>query len=173
MARLFAKRYLSLSHVDSSNLPCMVDISSKILSIREAHARCFVTFPQVVFETLRNTNGDIITRKGPVITTAIIAGVLAAKKTHELIPFCHQVPLDDCKIEIAEDNMQPFSLRIDVMVRTHYNTGVEMEALVGASNAALVVYDMCKALSHDIKINDLKLMSKSGGKRLFARDDNN
>lgn len=155
-----------LSHIDSRNRPTMVDVSDKTPSAREAHARSIVEFPSSVAERL--VDGDIETAKGPVFATAIIAGVMAAKKTHELIPFCHPLGLDNCKIsiEMNEDN----NAVIDCRCKVHHRTGVEMEALTGASVAALTVYDMCKALSHDIVIRDTRLMAKSGGKKDFDRD---
>ena len=153
-----------LSHVDSENRPTMVDVSNKSVSERTAHAQSVVRLPQ---EVMSQFSGDeIATKKGPVFATAIIAGVMAAKKTHELIPFCHPLGLDSCKvtIEIAED-----SAVIDCVCKVTHKTGVEMEALTGASVAALTVYDMVKALSHDIVITETKLMAKSGGKRDFDR----
>src|SRR5690606_30034450 len=105
-------------------------------------------------------------KKGPVFDTAIIAGVLAAKRTHELIPFCHPLPLDGVKIDIRATRT---GLVITCQVSVTHTTGVEMEALTGASVAALTVYDMCKALSHDIRIGPVQLVSKRGGKRDFRR----
>jgi len=113
------------------------------------------------------TEGEIRTAKGPVFATAIVAGVMAAKRTHELIPFCHPLGLDNCKITIE---MEANNAVIDCRCKVHHRTGVEMEALTGASIAALTVYDMCKALSHDIRITDLRLMAKTGGKQDFHRD---
>ncbi len=106
--------------------------------------------------------GEIQTKKGPVFHTAIVAGVMAAKKTHELIPFCHPLAIEDCKIEIrlGEDGVA----RIDCRVKVTHKTGVEMEALTGASVAALTIYDMCKSLSHDIVIGETYLVEKRGGK---------
>lgn len=154
-----------LSHVDARNQPTMVDVSSKEKTDRTAHARCFVSFPDSMVERL--VDGDIKTAKGPVFATAIVAGVMAAKRTHELIPFCHPLGLDQCKItiDLAEDGRA----QVDCVCKVHHRTGVEMEALTGASVAALTVYDMCKALSHDIVITDTRLMAKSGGKRDFVR----
>jgi cyclic pyranopterin monophosphate synthase len=102
------------------------------------------------------------TKKGPVFDTAIIAGVMAAKRTHELIPFCHPLALEDCRIEIETVRA---GLVIRCRVSVHHRTGVEMEALTGATVAALTVYDMCKALSHAIEITSVRLVEKSGGKR--------
>lgn len=153
-----------LSHVDSENRPTMVDVSAKSVTVRAAHARSIVLLPAEVLAQI--SNDDIVTKKGPVFSTAIIAGVMAAKKTHELIPFCHPLGLDDCKISIVVQDRQAV---IDCRCKVSHKTGVEMEALTGASVAALTIYDMLKALSHDIVIRDTRLMAKSGGKRDFER----
>ena len=121
--------------------------------------------PEVLAELDGN---EIATKKGPVFTTAVIAGVMAAKKTHELIPFCHPLGLDNCKITI---NMSDDNAVIDCRCKVHHKTGVEMEALTGATIAALTVYDMCKAMSHDIVIGETRLIAKSGGKKDFVHDD--
>ena len=155
-----------LSHIDEQNQPAMVDISGKTVTDREAHARTIVEFPDDVAS--RFCGGDIETAKGPVFTTAIIAGVMAAKRTHELIPFCHPLGLNNCKVTIELDEQQ--RAVIDCICKVHHRTGVEMEALTGASIAALTVYDMCKALSHDIVIRETRLISKTGGKKDFSRD---
>jgi cyclic pyranopterin monophosphate synthase len=157
---------MSLSHVDSDNRPAMVDVSGKTATQREAHARTIVVFPPVVAE--RFAEGDIRTAKGPVFATAIVAGVMAAKKTHDLIPFCHPLGLEDCRITIELDERG--RAVIDCVCKVTHRTGVEMEALTGASVAALTIYDMCKALSHDITIAETRLMAKSGGKEDFRRD---
>ena len=151
-----------LSHVDDANRPTMVDVGDKTATDRTATARSIVRLPAQVVAAL---DGDEIeTKKGPVFATAIIAGVMAAKKTHELIPFCHPLGLDNCKISINVDADQAV---IDCSCRVHHKTGVEMEALTGASVAALTIYDMCKALSHDIVIGETRLISKTGGKQDF------
>lgn len=155
-----------LSHVDDQNLPTMVDISGKSASRREAHARSAVFLPAEILQHI--SEDEIATKKGPVFATAIIAGVMAAKKTHELIPFCHPLGLDDCKISIS---VLADEAIIDCRCKVSHKTGVEMEALTGASIAALTVYDMLKALSHDMVIRDTRLMAKSGGKRDFERDE--
>ncbi len=154
-----------LSHIDAQNRPTMVDVSGKTVTAREARARATVRLPEVVLQAV--TGNDIESRKGPVFATAIIAGVMAAKRTHELIPFCHALGLEKCTIDIRIDAGCAI---IECACRVHNKTGVEMEALTGASVAALTVYDMCKALSHDIVIADIRLLSKSGGKREI-RDD--
>ncbi len=155
-----------LSHIDEHNRPTMVDVSDKNATDREAHARTIVELPDAVLAEL---DGDeIATKKGPVFATAIIAGVMAAKKTHELIPFCHPLGLENCKITIGVSGGQAI---IDCRCKVHHKTGVEMEALTGASVAALTIYDMCKALSHDIVIGETRLMAKTGGKKDFVRDE--
>jgi len=155
-----------LSHIDQKNRPTMVDVSAKEATDRQAHARAIVEFPADVAS--RFSGGDIDTAKGPVFTTAIIAGVMAAKRTHELIPFCHPLGLDNCKVTI-ELNADSQAV-IDCRCKVRHRTGVEMEALTGASIAALTVYDMCKALSHEIVIRDTRLISKTGGKKDYLRD---
>ncbi len=155
-----------LSHIDAQNRPTMVDVSEKRTSDREAHAQARVHLPDEAATLI--SGDDIQTKKGPVFATAIIAGVMAAKKTHELIPFCHPLGLDNCKVAIEMDGTD---VVIDCRCKVHHKTGVEMEALTGASVAALTVYDMLKAVSHDIVISDTKLMAKSGGKRDFQRND--
>src|SRR6201995_129874 len=122
----------------------MVDVSGKVVTQRVAMAEARVRFPANVAAALRKSGHR--TKKGPVFDTAIIAGVMAAKRTHDLIPFCHPLPLEDCKIEIAWG--APNEVLIECSVRATHKTGVEMEALTGASVAALTIYDMCKALTH-------------------------
>ncbi len=155
-----------LSHVDEKNQPTMVDVSGKKITDREAHARTIVEFPADVAS--RFSAGDIETAKGPVFATAIIAGVMAAKRTHELIPFCHPLGLNNCKVTIELDELQ--RVVINCVCKVHHRTGVEMEALTGASVAALTIYDMCKALSHDIVIRETRLIAKTGGKQDFSHD---
>ncbi len=154
-----------LNHIDNQNNPTMVDVSSKSMTQREATAQTLITLPNEVKTVL--SDGEIHSKKGPVIQTAIIAGVMAAKKTHELIPFCHPLPLDDCKIKI--DLTTANDLIISCKCKVTAKTGVEMEALTGASIAALTVYDMCKALSHDIVISETRLIQKTGGKSDYQK----
>jgi len=142
----------------------MVDVGAKPITARVALAQADMRLPCAVALALRKTGHR--TKKGPVFDTAIIAGVMAAKRTHELLPFCHPLALDDCSIEIAAVRG---GLRIRCRVAVHHRTGVEMEALTGATIAALTVYDMCKALSHDIQITSVRLLEKSGGKRTVKR----
>ncbi len=138
----------------------MVDVGAKAVTRRTARAEARVWLPAEVRE--RFAEGDIRGPKGPVFHTAIVAGVMAAKKTDALIPLCHSLPLDDCKIAIVLDGEEA---RIECAVATSHKTGVEMEALTGASVAALTLYDMCKALSHGIEIRSVRLLEKTGGKR--------
>jgi cyclic pyranopterin phosphate synthase len=149
-----------LSHVDDQNRPRMVDVSGKTPTYRTAHARALVALPREVAAAI--TGGELITPKGPVFHTAIVAGTMAAKKTSELIPMCHPIGLDDCRIDIALNADD--TLTIDCRCAVTHKTGVEMEAMTGASVAALTVYDMCKGLSRGIVIRELKLVEKRGGK---------
>jgi cyclic pyranopterin phosphate synthase len=154
-----------LTHIDNKGNPTMVDVSVKQVTHRTATARSIVSLPAEVLDHL--TNDDIQTKKGSVFQTAIIAGIMAAKKTGDLIPLCHPLGLDNCKINIGLNEKQ--EVVIDCTASITAKTGVEMEALVGASIAALTVYDMCKAMSHDIIVKETKLIEKSGGKRDFKR----
>lgn len=151
----------------------MVDISSKGTTVRTAHARCFVVLPPVLRQVFDGVGdgGQLHNKKGPVVTTAVLAGICGAKKTADLIPLCHPVALEDCDVSVVFER-ELSRLRLDCNVRTSGKTGVEMEALVGLSTAALCVYDMCKGLSQDIIITELQLMSKTGGKKDFIRKAN-
>jgi cyclic pyranopterin phosphate synthase len=149
------------THVDERRQPAMVDVGGKAVTHRTATAEARVRFPAAVAEALRESGFE--TSKGPVFHTAIVAGVMAAKRTHELIPFCHPLGIEDCRIEIDMNERGEAVIRCTVSV--HHKTGVEMEALTGASVAALTVYDMCKALSHEIVVAELRLVEKHGGKR--------
>jgi len=154
-----------LTHLDAANRPTMVDVGDKTSTFREAAAEALVELPPAAARALKAAGHR--TKKGPVFDTAIVAGVMAAKRTHELIPFCHPLALERCKVEIASG--AGGTLRIVCSVAVHHKTGVEMEALTGASAAALTIYDMCKALSHDIEISSVRLLGKTGGKRDFDR----
>ena len=142
----------------------MVDVSGKAESLRTATAEAIVRFPAEAFRALESAG--FATGKGPVFHTAVVAGTMAAKRTHELIPFCHPLGLDRCDISIEPTDGHAVAIRCTAAV--HHRTGVEMEALTGASVAALTVYDMCKALSHGIVIESLRLLGKTGGKSDFA-----
>jgi cyclic pyranopterin phosphate synthase len=155
----------SFSHLDKQGNPVMVDVAPKSITHRTATAQAIVELPEEVIDLLQGD--EIQTKKGPVLQTAILAGIMGAKKTSELIPLCHPLGLENCKVTIRFNESN--QLIIQCMAEVTGKTGVEMEALTGASVAALTVYDMCKAFSHDIHIREIKLMAKSGGKSAFNR----
>ncbi len=155
-----------LSHVDARNLPQMVDVGGKPVTLRTARAAALVVLPRGLAELLED--GEIRTPKGPIFQAAILAGIMGAKRTSELIPLCHLLPLDDCRVEITtRPASADGSVEVEVAcsARTQARTGVEMEAMTGASVAALTLYDMGKAVSHGIVIREIRLLEKTGGKR--------
>ena len=154
------------THLDDSGKPSMVDVGGKKATNRKARARCIVVLDEAILELLEND--ELQTKKGPVFQTAIIAGVMAAKRTGELIPLCHPIGMDNCQIDIHINEKR--EVVVDCTASILAKTGVEMEALTGASIAALTIYDMCKAFSHNIIIKETMLMEKTGGKRDFKRD---
>lgn len=137
----------------------MVDVSDKSPTKRTAIAQSIVKIPRIIVDLFKE--GDINTPKGPVFATAVIAGTMGAKKTSDLIPFCHPIGLENCKIRIE---LKGDDVTIECEVSTHNKTGVEMEALTGASIAALTIYDMCKSVSHGMIISETRLIKKTGGK---------
>jgi cyclic pyranopterin phosphate synthase len=153
-----------LTHLDEHDQPTMVDVGGKTATRRVALAEARVLLPAHVQRALEQTGHR--TKKGPIFDTAIIAGVMAAKRTHELIPFCHPLGLEHCSVEI---DIVPEGLHVRCSAAVTHKTGVEMEALTGASVAALTIYDMCKALSHEIEIQTVRLVQKTGGKSDFER----
>lgn len=153
------------SHLDPKGNPTMVDVSEKSVSKRVAVAQSIVKLPKEIIDQLNND--EIQTKKGPVFQTAILAGIMAIKKTSDIIPLCHPLPLTKSKIDISIDEND--QVIITSMAKVEGKTGVEMEALTGASVAALTIYDMCKGFSHDIEIVETKLMKKTGGKSDFER----
>jgi cyclic pyranopterin phosphate synthase len=155
-----------LSHIDRANRPRMVDVGGKRTKRRTAHAVAVVVLPPALARML--DAGDIATPKGPVFQTAILAGIMGAKRTSDLIPLCHPLPIDDCTVEIEARPPGPDGsalVEIHCRARTEARTGVEMEALTGASVAALTLYDMGKAVSHGIVIREVRLLEKTGGKK--------
>jgi cyclic pyranopterin monophosphate synthase len=152
-----------LSHIDNTGKAIMVDVTEKEVTKRTAIASTRIVLPIVIWEEFEK--GDIQTKKGSVVQVAVIAGIMAAKKTSDLIPLCHTIGLTDCKIDISKQLEN--ELLITCKITTESRTGVEMEALVGSSVAALCIYDMCKAMSHDIVILETKLIQKTGGKHDF------
>lgn len=155
------KQVSKLTHIDADGRPAMVDVSGKVATARAATAECRVRFPADVAAELRRSG--LKSAKGGVVETAIVAGTMAVKRTHELIPFCHPLPIDGIRFGIDWRNER--ELEIVCTVKTVHRTGVEMEALTGATIAALTVYDMCKALSHAIVLGPARLRGKRGGKR--------
>ncbi len=154
------------SHLDKSGKATMVDVSNKKVSKRTAKAQATVYLPDAV---MMHFNGqDVETKKGGVFQTAILAGIMGAKKTSDLIPLCHPLALDNCKVEITVSTNNTVVITTEANIES--KTGVEMEALTAASVAALTVYDMCKSMSHDIIIKEIKLLLKSGGKSDFKRE---
>ncbi|KAJ0402304.1 hypothetical protein ATCC90586_006382 [Pythium insidiosum] len=160
----------AFTHVDADGRqPKMVDVGAKAVTRRSATARTTIRLPPTVLRELQRHGGsELAGPKGPIGATAIIAGVLGAKQTSSLIPFCHPLPLEDVQVRITTPRED--QIAIECEVRVTHKTGVEMEALTGASVAALCVYDMCKALSHDIVIEETRLVSKRGGKRDVGPD---
>ncbi len=155
-----------LTHLDARNRPAMVDVGGKAVTRRSALASAVVSLPPALARLV--TANEIQSKKGPLFQTAILAGVMGAKKTSELIPLCHPLPLDDCQIAIEAglpDQTGAVDVTIQCRASTHARTGVEMEALTGATIAALTLYDMGKAVSHGIEIRDVRLLEKTGGKR--------
>lgn len=155
----------NFTHLDKKGKASMVDVSEKKITYRIAIAQSIVVLPDEVLEKL--IDEDIQTKKGSVFQTAIIAGIMAAKKTGELIPLCHPLGLDNCKIDIDINKQKELVIICSASVTA--KTGIEMEALVGATIAALTVYDMCKGLSHNIVIKEIRLLKKTGGKNDFER----
>jgi cyclic pyranopterin monophosphate synthase len=152
----------SLSHLDSNALPTMVDVAEKQATTRQATAQATVFLgPEIVALVKDN---EIVSKKGAVFQTAIIAGTMGAKKTPDLIPMCHPIGLESIKFAIEVVGDEAIIL---CTCRLTAKTGVEMEALTGATIAALTLYDMCKAMSHTIEIRSIKLLEKIGGKSYF------
>ena len=150
-----------LTHINQKNQAAMVDVSDKLMSKRVAIAKSLVLLPKPILSKLEND--ELISKKGPVFQTAIIAGTMAAKKTGDLIPLCHPIGLESCDISIKVISDE--GVEITCHVSVSHKTGVEMEALTGASVAALTIYDMCKSMSHKIEIKNTKLVKKTGGKK--------
>ncbi len=155
------------THLDKDGNPSMVDVGAKAITKRVAIARSKVVLEDKILQQLEND--DIQTKKGPVFQTAIIAGVMAAKKTSELIPLCHPLSLDNCQVRIFLNKDKEVVVECEASVTS--KTGVEMEALTGASVAALTIYDMCKAFSNNIIIKETRLIKKTGGKSDFELEE--
>ena len=160
-----------LTHVSAAGLPAMVDVGAKPRTFRRARAQAVVYLPAAVRELLQGA--ELHSAKGPVFQTAVTAGIMAAKRTGELIPLCHPIGLDSCDVAVQLDGAG--NAVVTCVAAVEHKTGVEMEALTGAAVAALTIYDMCKAVSHDIAIREVRLLEKSGGKSDYraggSRDD--
>jgi cyclic pyranopterin monophosphate synthase len=154
------------THLDAQNNPNMVDVSEKKITKRTARAQAIVILNDEILSHF--ADDDIKTKKGSVFQIAVIAGIMAAKKTSDLIPLCHPLGLENCDVSIRLNEKK--EVIVECIASLTSKTGVEMEALTGATVAALTIYDMCKAFSHDIEIRSVMLMEKTGGKRDFKRD---
>lgn len=156
-----ANKNATLSHLDSDGDITMVDVSGKTPTTREAYAAGLVRFPNAIYEQIKAADG--MTKKGSITQTAHIAGIMAAKRTHDLIPLCHPLPLDKIGLSFDYDD-ENSSIHVTATVKVTHKTGVEMEALTAVSVACLTIYDMTKAISHDITIDNVRLITKTGGK---------
>ena len=148
-----------LTHLDASGAASMVDVSEKDITVREASAEGAVTMLPATLALIRS--GDA--RKGDVLGTARIAGIMAAKRTHELIPLCHPLLLDRVAVDLEPDDSLP-GIRVTATVRVSGRTGVEMETLTAVSVACLTIYDMVKAVDRGMTIGEVRLIAKSGGR---------
>ncbi len=151
----------ALSHLDGNGDITIVDVSGKTATTREANATGQVRFPSEIYAQIKAADG--MTKKGSITQTAHIAGIMAAKRTHDMIPLCHPLPLEKIGLTFTYDDALS-SITVSAVVKVTHKTGVEMEALTAVSVACLTIYDMTKALSHDIVINDIHLIKKTGGK---------
>jgi cyclic pyranopterin phosphate synthase len=149
----------TLTHIAASGEAHMVDVGEKDVTVRTARAEGAVSMQAETLETILAGNA----RKGDVLGAARIAGIMAAKKTHELIPLCHPLLIDKVTLDITPDRDLP-GLRVAAEVRVSGRTGVEMEALTAVSVACLTIYDMAKAIDRDMVIGEIRLMQKSGGR---------
>jgi len=157
------------SHLDAQNRPQMVDVGDKTPTSRTAHAVAVVVLPPELAARLED--GEIATAKGPIFQAAILAGIMGAKRTSDLIPLCHPLPLEDCQIRIepgAPAKNGEVEVAIHCRTRTVAKTGIEMEALTGAVVAALTLYDMGKAVTHGIVIKEVRLLEKTGGRSDYS-----
>ena len=157
---------MSFSHLKNNKEVRMVDISNKKITYREAHAVAVIEFNEKTFKKIISDQSP----KGPIFNTAILAGTLAAKKTHELIPLCHNINLSSINIDFKIITKNS-SVEVNSIVKSSYKTGVEMEALTACSIACLTIYDMCKSFDKEIIINKIRLKYKSGGKSGEYKND--
>ena len=148
-----------VSHLDKKNNPIMVNVGDKNTTKRIAEAQGEVVFDKLTFKKIEKLKS----KKGSIKNIAIVAGIMGAKETSRLIPLCHNIPIDSVNVEITK-NIKTNSLKVSALVQTSYKTGVEMEALTAVTVSCLTIYDMCKYLNKAIKIKNIKLVSKKGGK---------
>ena len=148
-----------VSHLDNKNNPIMVDVGEKNVSQRVAEAEGEVIFDKCTFQKIESLKS----KKGNIKNIAIIAGIMGAKETSKLIPLCHNIPIDAVNIEIIK-NIKKNSMKVKAKVKTRSKTGVEIEALTAVTICCLTIYDMCKYLNKSIKITNIQLNSKKGGK---------
>ena len=148
-----------VSHLDKKNNPIMVDVGGKNITHRTAEAEGEVVFDKITFKKIEKLKS----KKGSIKNVAIVAGIMGAKETSKLIPLCHNIPIDSVKIEITK-NIKKNTLIVNSNVKTSSKTGVEIEALTAVAVSCLTIYDMCKYLNKSIKIKNIKLISKNGGK---------
>ena len=148
-----------VSHLDKRNNPIMVDIGGKDITHRTAEAEGEVVFDKITFKKIEKLKS----KKGSIKNISIVAGIMGAKETSKLIPLCHNIPIDSVKVDIKK-NAKKNTLIVNAKVKTNSKTGVEIEALTAVSISCLTIYDMCKYLNKSIKIKNIKLISKKGGK---------
>ena len=148
-----------VSHLDKKNNPIMIDIGDKQNTLRIAQAQGEVIFDNTTFKKIKNLKS----KKGSIENIAIIAGIMGAKETSRLIPLCHNIHIDSVNLEISK-NVKKNLMKVKAVVKTNSKTGVEMEALMAVTISCLTIYDMCKYLNKSIKICNIKLVSKKGGK---------
>jgi len=148
-----------ISHLDKKNNPIMVNVGDKNTTKRIAEAQGEVVFDKLTFKKIEKLKS----KKGSIKNIAIVAGIMGAKETSRLIPLCHNIPIDSVNVEITK-NTKTNSLKVSALVKTSAKTGVEMEALTAVTISCLTIYDMCKYLNKAIKIKNIKLISKKGGK---------
>ena len=148
-----------VSHLDKKNNPIMVDVGGKDITHRTAEAEGEVVFDKITFKKIEKLKS----KKGNIKNIAIVAGIIGAKETSRLIPLCHNIPIDSVNIEVTKNDKKN-TLNVNAKVKTSSKTGVEMEALTAVTVSCLTIYDMCKYLNKSIKIKNIKLISKKGGK---------
>ena len=148
-----------VNHLDKKNNPILVDVGGKNITHRTAEAEGEVVFDKITFKKIEKLKS----KKGSIKNVAIVAGIMGAKQTSKLIPLCHNIPIDSVKIEITK-NAKKNILIVNAKVKTSSRTGVEIEALTSVAVSCLTIYDMCKYLNKSIKIKNIKLIEKKGGK---------